>query len=139
MLVLVVLGHRINDDGGMSELMSVRMKITLSAIEKFRPDKIILSGGVANSNVDSSEAKMMYDFLKVHGVAEEIMVMEDKSMTTKQNAEFSVPIAFELGATELLLITSPEHMHRKLLNPIKLFEKQLSRYTEITLRTYCGT
>ena len=64
MLVLVVLGHRINDDGGMSELMSVRMKITLSAIEKFRPDKIILSGGVANSNVDSSEAKMMYDFFE---------------------------------------------------------------------------
>ena len=105
MLIFVVLGNRINDDGSMSELMSVRMKITLSAIEKFRPDKIILSGGVANSNVDVSEARMMYDYLKVHGVAEEIMVMEDKSMTTKQNAEFSVPIAFGLGATELLLIT----------------------------------
>ncbi len=138
MLIFVVLGNRINDDGSMSELMSVRMKITLSAIEKFRPDKIILSGGVANSNIDVSEARMMYDYLKVHGVAEEIMVMEDKSMTTKQNAEFSVPIAFGLGATELLLITSPEHMNRKFLNPIKLFKKQLSRHTEIMLRTYCG-
>lgn len=138
MLVAVVLGNRINDDGSMSALMSARLKATLEAIEKFNPDKIILSGGAANDKVNVSEAEMMFEYLTSRGVTAEKLVTEDKSMTTKQNAEFSVPIAQSLGATELLLITSPEHMYRKFYNPIKLFEKQLSRYSAIALNTYCG-
>lgn len=138
MLVAVVLGNRINDDGSMSALMTDRLEATLNAIEKFKPDRIILSGGAANGKVDISEAEMMFEYLTSRGVAEEKLVMEDKSMTTKQNAEFAVPIARSLGATELLLITSPEHMYRKFYNPIKLFEKELSRYSAIALNTYCG-
>ena len=138
MLVAVVLGNRINDDGSMSALMSARLKAALKAIEKFNPDKIILSGGAANDKVNVSEAEMMFEYLTSMGVAAEKLVTEDKSMTTKQNAEFSVPIALSLGATELLLITSPEHMCRKFYNPIRLFKKELSQYSAIALKTYCG-
>ena len=137
MLVAVVLGNRINDDGSMSALMSARLKAAIEAIEKFNPDKIILSGGAANDKVNVSEAEMMFEYLTSMGVAAEKLVTEDKSITTKQNAEFSAPIALSLGANKLLLITSPEHMYRKYLNPIKLFRKQLSRYPEIAFETYC--
>lgn len=137
MLVAVVLGNRINDDGSMSELMLTRLQLTLMIYNKFNPDKIILSGGVANKKVKVSEAKMMYDYLVANGMPSDILILEDKSLTTKQNAEFSVPIVAQMGATELLLCTSAEHMCRSHLNPIKLFKKNLV-HTNIKLSAYCG-
>lgn len=137
MLVAVVLGNRINDDGTMSELMRVRLETALKICKTFNPSKIILSGGVANKKVDVAEADMMREYLVERGVSSNILVLEDKSLTTKQNAEFSVPIAVELGATELLLCTSLEHISWSYLNPIKLFQSQLKRYPQIKLSVYC--
>ena len=137
MLVAVVLGNRINDDGSMSDIMHARLKMALRVYRVFSPAKIILSGGVANSKVVLSEAQMMRDFLVENGVPSDILILEDKSLTTKQNAEFSVPIAAELNATELLLCTSTDHMARKYLNPAKLFQKQLKIYPQIKLSAYC--
>ena len=136
MLVAVVLGNRINDDGSMSALMLKRLEMTLKLYKTFAPTKIILSGGAANPKVDLSEAQMMYDYLVANGIPADVLVLEDKSWTTKQNAEFSVPIAVQMGATELLLCTSIEHMSRPRLNPIKLFQKQLA-HTQIKLSAYC--
>ena len=48
MLVAVVLGNRMNDDGTPTELMLKRMQLTLEMYVRFNPDKIILSGGLAN-------------------------------------------------------------------------------------------
>lgn len=136
MLVAVVLGNRINNDGSMSELMLKRLQMTLKVYKTFAPNKIILSGGVANTKVNISEAEMMCDYLVANGVPQDILVLEDKSLTTKQNAEFSVPIAIELNATELLLCTSSEHMSRPHLNPIRLFQKQLA-HSQIKLSAFC--
>lgn len=137
MLVAIVLGNRINDDGSMSDLMLKRLKMTIELNGIFAPDKIILSGGAANQKVNISEAQMMYDYLVANGIPSDVLVLEDKSWTTMQNAEFSVPIAVEMGATELLLCTSAEHMSRPRLNPIKLFQKQVRKYPQIKLRAYC--
>lgn len=136
MLVAVVLGNRINNDGTMSELMLARLKATLKLFKLFSPSKIILSGGVANKRVDISEAALMRDYLIANGIPQEVLMLEDKSLTTAQNAEFSVPMAVEMGATELLLCTSIEHLSRSHLNPIKLFQKQLSKYPQIKLSVY---
>ena len=138
MLVMVVLGNRINDDGSMSGFMLARLKLALKAYDAFSPSRIILSGGVANRKTALSEAQMMREYLVAHGVPDGVLVLEDKSLTTKQNAEFSVPIAASLGADELLLVTSSEHMLRSYLNPIKLFNKQLAAYSNIKLSSYCG-
>lgn len=137
MLVMVVLGNRINDDGSMSSLMLKRLETTLDIYSKLAPERIILSGGVANKKVNASEAQVMRDHLVANGLPNEVLVLEDKSLTTKQNAEFSVPIASSLNATELLLVTSVEHMSRSYLNPIKLFQKQLVNYPNIKLSAYC--
>ncbi|MCM1194881.1 MAG: YdcF family protein [Corallococcus sp.] len=137
MLVAVILGNRINDDGSMSDLMKKRLKTALEIDKLYNPSKIILSGGIANKKAVVSEAQMMYDFLADNGVDRDKLIMEDKSLTTKQNAEFSVPIAAQAGADELLLCTSTEHMCRPYLNPIKLFQKQLRSYPQIVLKAYC--
>ena len=136
MLVAIILGNRLNDDGTMSQILLKRLQTALRVNELFSPAKIIVSGGVANQKVGVSEAEVMSDFLVSQGVEKDKIVVEDKSMTTKQNALFSVPIAAKLGATEILLTTSIEHMGRKNLNPIRLFEKQLQSFPDIRLKVF---
>lgn len=136
MLVAIILGNRLNDDGSMSEILKKRLAATLKLDKLFAPSKIIVSGGVANPNAAKSEAEVMRDYLVSQGVEADKIVVEDKSMTTKQNAAFSVPIAAKLGATKILLCTSIEHMGRKFLNPIRLFEEQLQRFDGISLSVY---
>lgn len=134
MLVAVVLGNRLNDDGSCSEIMKLRLNLALEVYKVIRPDKIILSGGVANPIAAKSEAQVMYDWLVSNGVDGGKLILEDKSLTTKQNAKFSVPIALELGADEIVVCTTPEHMNRMFLNPVRLFKSRLRR-SGVTLST----
>lgn len=136
MHVLVVLGNRMNDDGTMTELSVKRLNAAMRFAAAFGVDKIILSGGVANKKVNRSEASAMHEYLLANGIAADRLVCEDKSLTTEENAEYSVPIAAKLGATEITVITSNEHMSRNFLNPIKLFEKELRNYPDIKLSAY---
>lgn len=139
MLVAIILGNRLNDDGSMTQMLRSRLETALTIERLFSPDKIIVSGGVANPVAGTSEAHVMCEYLVANGVAREKIVKEDKSLTTKQNAEFSVPMAVCLGATEILLSTSTEHMSRRYLNPMRLFAKQLKRHSEIKLSVFSQT
>ncbi len=136
MLVAVVLGNRLKDDGSCTDIMMARLNLALEVDRVIKPDKIILSGGVANPLAGKSEAQAMFDWLVAQGINADKLVLEDKSLTTKQNAKFSVPIALQLGADRILVCTTPEHMHRKFLNPMKLFRANLKK-TKVTLSSCC--
>ena len=136
MHVLVVLGNRMNDDGTMTGLSVKRLNAAMRFAAAFGVDKIILSGGVANKKANRSEAAAMREYLVDNGFAEDKLICEDQSTTTEENAKYSVPIAAKLGATEITVITSNEHMSRNFLNPIKLFEKELRNYPDIKLSAY---
>ena len=136
MLVAVILGNRLNDDGSYTDIMESRLKSALKLNALFCPDYIIVSGGVANAKAGVSEAQVMRNYLVAHGIPSDKILLEDQSLTTKQNAEFSVPLCTQLGATELLLCTSLEHMSRGFLNPIKLFQKELAKHPSIKLSVF---
>ena len=136
MLVAIILGNRLNDDGSMSEILEKRLRSTLRLNELFIPSKIIVSGGVANPTAGISEAEVMRKYLVNNGVDRDKIVLEDNSMSTKQNAEFSVPLAAKLGATEIVLCTSTEHLSRKFLNPISLFDKEIQKFGGIKLSVF---
>lgn len=137
MLVAVVLGNRLNDDGTPTELMLKRMQLTLEMYVKFNPDKIILSGGLANKKAGLTEAQFMHKYLVEKGLPTDVLVEENNSLTTAQNAQFSVPMALEMGADELVVVTTAEHMSRSILNPLKLFQKHL-KGKNITLYGFCS-
>ena len=136
MLVAVILGNRLNDDGSYTDILQARLHSALKINALFCPDYIIVSGGVANAKAGVSEAQVMRDYLVKQGIPSDKILLEDKSLTTKQNAEFSVPMCANLHATELLLCTSLEHMSRGFLNPIKLFQKELAQYPSIKLSVF---
>ena len=125
MLIAVILGNRMNDDGTLSQLMQTRLQLALRLKDCFNPQKIILSCGIANKKAGKAEADGMFDYLVGKNVSADLLVKEDKSHTTKENALFSVRIAKELGADELIICSTNEHLSRSYLNPIKLFEQQL--------------
>lgn len=136
MLALVVLGNRMNDDGSMTELAEKRVQAAVRLDNALNAEYIILSGGIANVKAGKSEAKAMAERMVELGVSPEKLVREDKSTTTSENAQFSVPLAASLGVTELVVVTSNEHMSRNFLNPIKLFCKEAQKYPTMKIRAY---
>lgn len=125
MKVAVILGNRLNDDKSISEIMKKRLDLTIKLNKDLAPDRIILSGGVANKKAGISEAQVMYDYLVSKGIKAEKLIKEDQSLTSAENAKFSVPIVQSLGADTLIVCSTIEHINRWWLNPVKAFRKQI--------------
>lgn len=138
MKVAIILGNRINDDGNISQKMEERLNLTLELINDLNPDKIILSGGVANPVANVSEAQRMEEYLVAKKINPEILIKEDQSLTTAQNARFSVPIAKALKATTIIVCSSIEHFTEYPYNVINYFRQEIGT-DKITLMTYSKT
>lgn len=127
MKIAVILGNRMNDDRTLSRRMLARLNLALKLYAEESPDFIIVSGGVANKKAGISEAQAMKDWLIKNGIPDGVIIKEDRSLSTKQNAEFTVPVLKEKNADKLILCTSREHINRKFLNPIRLFRRALQK------------
>jgi uncharacterized SAM-binding protein YcdF (DUF218 family) len=68
--------------------------------------KILVSG---NGN-DLSNKKL----LERNGVTNAAIILEDKSRTTRENAEFSIPLLRQMGAHHVIIVTSWYHSRRAL-------------------------
>ncbi|MBR7162519.1 MAG: YdcF family protein [Clostridia bacterium] len=121
MKVLVVLGNRMNDDGTLSDAMLERLNKALVVADDF--DKIIVTGGVANSIAGRAEGDMMSKWLVENGVPMGKILVENRSHTTKENAKFTAPIIKGIGAEEVTILSSAYHIDRKVYNPVRLFKK----------------
>ena len=126
MRVLVILGHRLNDDGTISTQLQERLDEALKQYNNQPFDKVILSGGIANKNVKISEASLMRDYLTSRGISRNMLILEESSRTTKENANLCAPTLKDLGVSEFWLLSSACHINRKWLNPVKLFTKATS-------------
>jgi uncharacterized SAM-binding protein YcdF (DUF218 family) len=73
---------------------------------------VVLSGGSDPRTSRMSEAEAMLWLLKDLGVPNSAVLMEDKSRTTVQNAQFTAAILKERGIEHILLVTSALHMRR---------------------------
>lgn len=127
MKIAVVLGNRLSDDATPTRVLTERVGLTVDFYKRHSPDFVILSGGMANPKAGVSEAgamKKMLDGL----IPEDKLITESESLTTRQNALYSVPIALKLNAAEITVISSPEHIDRRYLNPIRLFRKTLKKH-----------
>ena len=126
MNIAIVLGNRMNDDATLSNIMIKRLNLTLEYIEKFHPDKVIVSGGIANPIAGVSEASGMKKWLVEHGIDEDLIILEDQSMTTGQNARFSVPIAKSFNPDIITVITSCDHHFSKYYSVAQIFNGEIN-------------
>lgn len=77
---------------------------------------IVVSGGRTGGPRDSSLAELMRRQLIEEGVPEAMIAMEDRSMTTRENAAESARILGARGARRIVLVTEAIHMRRAALS-----------------------
>ena len=92
-LCLVALGFQLNPDGTMRDELIERLKVLLAASEKY-PQAVIVctGGGTAADDPTATEAGRMAEWLYEQGVDPSRVYVEDKSLTTAQNAVFTFGI-----------------------------------------------
>ncbi len=112
-LCIVVLGFQLLPDGGMSEELIRRCETALACAEKY-PEALlaVTGGGTARQNRAVTEAGAMADWLKNHGVSEERLLVEDRSLTTADNAVFTAAILRERApqVRTLAVVSSDYHL-----------------------------
>lgn len=112
-LCLVVLGYQLNADGSMQEELLGRLEMALACAQQY-PEALILctGGGTASAERTATEAGRMAGWLVEQGVDEARLIVEDRSLTTVENALFSREILLQQypQVTTLAVITSSYHV-----------------------------
>ena len=112
-LCLVVLGFQLNPDGTMREELIERLRVALDCAEKY-PDAFIVctGGGTAAEDPTATEAGRMAEWLIENGIAEHRVIVEDRSLTTVQNAIYTFDILTERypQVRQLAIISSDYHI-----------------------------
>ena len=112
-LCLVGLGFQLNPDGSMREELIERLKVMLAASEKY-PNAVIVctGGGTAADDPSATEAGRMAEWLEARGVDPARLIVEDRSLTTAQNAVFTFDLLAERAprASQIAIISSDYHI-----------------------------
>ena len=138
MNVAVVLGYALNLDGSMDIILVKRLELALKLIKEVKIDKIIVTGGKPKKEVNVSEAERMYDYLVSKGVDPDFIIKEELASSTFGNAKYSIPIAKELGATRVYIVSTIEHFTNYDYNPLKIFSEFIND-DDINLIVYTNT
>ena len=133
--IVIVLGNRLNDDGTISKIQEERLKMAIELENLYNPEYFILSGGLANPKAGITEAKAMYDYLVSKGINEKKLILEDRSLSTVENAKYSVPLAERLGAEMIIICSSLYHFGNPVYKLMESFVKEIEE-KNIILMTY---
>ena len=112
-LCIIVLGFQLNPDGTMKEELTERLKVVLSSAEKYPRAYIVCTGGgTAAENESATEAGKMAEWLLENGVEPRRVIVEDKSVTTAQNAMFTLDILAQdyPRVSQLAIVSSDYHI-----------------------------
>ena len=95
-LAIVVLGFELNSDGTMQDELVGRLETAIACAEQYPNAYVICTGGgTAANNPEVTEAGLMGQWLCDAGLEESRLIIEDKSLSTVENAVFTRKI---LGA-----------------------------------------
>lgn len=112
-LAIIVLGFELNADGSMKDELIGRLSTAYDCALKYPNAYLIMTGGgTAANNKSVTEADSMADWLRAKGISEDRIIVENKSMTTLENAANSFRILEERypNVTKLAIVTSDYHV-----------------------------
>ena len=112
-LCLVALGFQLNPDGTMREELIERLRVAVDCANKY-PNAIIVctGGGTASEDPTATEAGRMAEWLISRGVDADRVIVEDRSLTTAQNAIYTFDILAQSypQVNQLAIISSDYHI-----------------------------
>lgn len=112
-LCLVVLGYQLNTDGSMRDELVGRLETALACHNQYDESYILVTGGgTASGNPYATEADCMAEWLIDNGVSADKIIIENRSRTTVENANFSYNILINEypGIHNIAMITSDYHI-----------------------------
>ncbi len=112
MNIVVILGYRLNNDGSMRKELIERLDLGIETFNKVKPDYLVISGGMANFKAGLTEASQMYSYLIEHNIQEELIVVEDKSLTTRGNAFKIKRIFKDVNIENIYVVSNKFHFTR---------------------------
>jgi len=107
---MIVLGAQVRKTT-ITRVLKARLDSAYEYLAENENTKVIVSGG-KGPDEDISEAEAMRAYLVEKGIAEERIIMEDKSTDTAQNIEFSKKLMEENKS--VVIVTSGFHLYRGL-------------------------
>ncbi|NDZ96454.1 YdcF family protein [Streptomyces sp. SID6673] len=111
---IVILGAGLNRDGSMKPVLVTRLQAGLSLARGFPSAGIITTGGLPRGG--RTEAQAMRAWLIAHGVPTARIATENQSRTTVENARYTARILAAGRATGAVVVSSPTHVKRAMLN-----------------------
>ena len=123
---LVILGNPANKDGTPSSILKSRLDAALYYFREHSVRNIIVTGRANYNEFEESEVQKQY--LINHGIPQNIIIKENKSTSTPDNALYTYRIAKELDLKNIVVITS--HYHKKRSQYI--FNHYFSSYKIVT-------
>ena len=112
-LCLVALGFQLNPDGTMRQELVERLRVLLTASQRY-PRAIIVctGGGTAADDLTATEAERMAEWLELQGVDPSRLIVENHSLTTAQNAIYTFDILTEQypRVKQIAIISSDYHI-----------------------------
>jgi len=112
-LCIVALGYQLNADGTMRPELVNRLNVVLRSAKKYPNAPIVCTGGpTAANNKDATEAGKMRDWLISKGVSPKRIYPEGASLSTVQNAVFTLNLLAENEpqVTQLAIVSSDYHI-----------------------------
>lgn len=106
---MIILGAQWETQGP-SYVLQKRLDTALAYLQENPDTKVIVSGG-QGANEPISEAQGMSEYLINAGIAEERIIMEDKSTSTYENLSFSGEL-FDKENQSVVLVTNNFHVYR---------------------------
>ncbi len=123
---LIILGYVLNKDNTLHPTLIKRLNMARRVIETEKIDRIVVSGGIPYPDVNNiSEADAMYDYLVSHGISNDLLVKEDRSVSTRENAKYSIPLARQCGAEKIIVLTTVDHFYSPYYNVVEIFANEL--------------
>ncbi len=106
---ILVLGAGLRQDGSPSDMLSDRLKVGVSLVEKGVCDNILMSGD--NSGEHYNEVEAMSLFATQQGIANEKIILDGKGFSTYESVFNAVN---EYGAKRIIIVTQEYHLYRAL-------------------------
>ena len=110
--VMIILGAGVKN-GRVSKALQLRLDAGIDYHSK-NPDAYIVVTGGLTPQKDTTEAAVMKDYLISHGIPENIIIAEDKSLSTQENYRFTKTILEDknIKHSSIVFVTNDFHIYR---------------------------
>ena len=112
-LGIVVLGFQLLSDGQMAPELIGRLETALACAAQYPNARLIVTGGgTASGNHSATEADVMAAWLEEHGIEKAKIIVENRSLTTDQNASNTCSILATQypGIRQIAMVSSDYHV-----------------------------